>query len=630
MKFSIRICFLHLFITLAWVETNTSAGLRKNNVKKLQTQVKISGKGRKVDSPDNKIVKDLTRGVTESDDYRDDHAKSWKTDHNKSHLQAVNSGKGIPCVGKPCLRSSNNVAKGRRILRNEQIRNRRTESVFLAKALDMLDHSKPRELWNFATRATPNKPYKQFSNGTDTNEHSSNSTAALVNKPVKNQAGKKRQQWSDVKSEMRPRFFFNSAPAEYVEQTPPTVHRPGEGEIHLRQGPIHAPEHLHGMGPFFHGANNHQHMMKHPGHLPPLPIDFLGHPVPQHIHLPLKFNNHRPHLHHFAPPPPYAIHINAPPRLRPPPQPLPPVDVPPPIPPDVLGEQMPPVNPPFGVDRPPPEVHVMPPPNNPIHSHPPIEAPITTETMPPDFSVMPPPDIPVSQHPIDIQGMPPPGDVSPMPPPDIPVQPHPIDIQGMPPPGDVPPMPPPPAIEKVPVPFPVPSPPKVEHVPYPVPVPGPPSVQPVVFPIRVPSPPKIQEVRVPVPSPPKINNVPVPFPVAVPSPPHLQRVPYPVAVPIKEPPEIQKIFYPIAVPQPSQVHHVPYPVYIRYPPEIRRVPVAVPSPPKPFPVPVPSPPRLMIHREPYPVLYPQKVPYPIPVVIQHHHVHQEVENGGGN
>ena len=651
MKFLIQLCFLYIFITLEWVETNTSAGLRKHHVEKLQNQVSVNEKTQNVVHSDKRTVRRFTRGRNKEGGQRDSDVNSWKTDRNKSHPQTINDGKGIPCEGTSCLWSSKNVATSKISLRNKLTRKRRTESVFLAKALDSLDHSKPRELSNFATRATPNKPYKQFSNGTDISEHSSNSTTDLKNKPVKNQAGDKRHEWSDVKSEMKPRFFFNSAPAEYVEQKTPSVHRPNDAAVHLRQGPFHAPGHLHGIGPgrFFHVGKNHLHIVKHLGRLLPFPIHLVGHPPPHHIPVPLNIPNHHSHLHHFAPPPPYAIHIHAPPRLGPPAQPniipqqLPPINVPPSIPPDMLGGQIPAINPSPGGEFPSTDVHMMPPPDGPIHNHPPIDAPVTPEINYPDFTMMPPTDIPVAPHAVDIQGMPPPVDISPMAPqpsvekaplpepvPDMPISPHPIDIQGMPLPGDITPMESPPAVEKVPFPVLVPSPPKVEHVPYPVPVPGPPSVQPVVVPVGVPSPPNIQEIAVPVPSPPKIKNVPVPYPVEVPSPPQIQRVAYPVAVPVKEAPEIQKIFYPIAVSQPSQVHNVPYPIYIRYPPEIRRVPFPVPSPPKPYPVPVPSPPQLMIHRVPYPVMYPHKVPFPVPVEVHHHHIHEEVDNGGGN
>lgn len=612
MKFLIQLCFLHIFITLEWVETNTSAGLRKHHVEKLQNQVSVNERKENVVDSGKRTVRPFTRGRNKEGGQRDSDVNSWKTEHKKGHLQTINGGKGIPCKGTSCLRRSKNVGTSKITLRDKLTRNRRTESVFLAKALDSLDHSKPSELSNFATRATPNKPYKQFSNGTDTSEHSSNKTTNLINKPVKSQAGDKRHEWSDVKSEMKPRFFFNSAPAEYVEQKTPSLHRPNEAAVHLRQGPFHAIRHLHGIGPgpFFHGGKNHLHTIKHPGQLLPFPINLVGRPPPHHIPVPLNLPHHHSHLHHFGPPPPYAIHIHAPPRLEPPaqpnivPQPLPPINVPPSIPPDMLGGQIPPINPPPGGDFPSPDVHMMPPPDGPIHNHPPIDGPVTPEINSPDFSMMPPTDIAVAPHPIDIQGMPPPIDISPMASP--------------------------PAVEKVPFPVPVPSPPKVEHVPYPVPVPGPPSVQPVVVPVGVPSPPKIQEIPVAVPSPPKIKNVPVPYPVEVPSPPQIQRVAYPIAVPVKEPPEIQKIFYPIAVSQPSQVHRVPYPVYIRYPPEIRRVPFPVASPPKPYPVPVPSPPQLMIHRVPYPVMYPQKVPFPVPIEIHHHHNYQGVDNGGGN
>ena len=610
MKISTGLCFLlHLYITVIGVETNTSAGFRKHNGRRLQNQLGIIAKVQRVDSIDNKASLHLTHGRKKSDDNKEHDAKSGKTDHNRGHLQTIIAVKRIPCVGDSCVRSSEteNSVNSKGILRRKLARQRRTESVFLAKALNLLDHSKPRKLWDLTTRAAANKPYKQFTNGTDTSDHSSNNTTTLIKKPLKNQPGNKRQEWSDLDSEMRPRFFFNSAPAEFVKQKPSSLH--DQGTIHLTLPPIHTPlhtsDHLHRIRPVFHGAHNHMHMVKNAGELSPMAINFFAHP--QHIPGPLNLHIHHPHLHHLAPPPPYAIHINAPPRLEPPAstnvlsQQLPPVDGPPSIPPDMLGEQMPPINPPLGGEPTPLDAHMLPPPDALMQPN----APITPQDSPPNFSMMPPPNIPVPPPPIDIQGMPPPG--------------------GLP----MPLRPPPPAVEKVPFPVPVPSPPKVEHVPYPVPVPGPPSIQPVMVPIHVPSPPKIQEVRVPVPSPPEIKNIPVPFPVAVPSPPEVQRVPYPVAIPVKEPPEIQKIFFPIAVSQPSQVHHVPFPVYVRYPPEIRTVPYPVPSPPKPYPVAVPSPPRLMIHQEPYPVMYPEKVPFPVPVVVQHHHIHHADGDGEG-
>ena len=617
MKISIILSFLNLFVTFAWVETNTVAGLRKHHTKPFPRLVSADDKRLNIADYGKRIGKLFNPGENKEDLGREKDVRNSKADHYNSHLQTINGNKRIPCDGTSCFLNGKYNANRVTASRIELNRHRRTGSVFLAKALNLLDHSKPRELWNFATRGTANKPYKQFSNGTDTSNTSSNSTTNLVNKPVKNQQGKKRYQWAYDENEMRPRFFFNSAPAEYVEQKPPAG-KPDDGPIHLRQGPLHVHNHLHGMGPgpSLHGLDNHLHMADHPGHLPPMPINFFGHPPPHNIPTSLNFHGHSSHMHHFAPPPPYAIHIDAPPRIDHSPQPdamsqqLTPINVPPSMSPDMLDEQIPPINTPLGGQPPLPNVQVMPPPDAlpslPIHNHSPIDAPVVPGGVPPDFSVMPP-DVPVSPHAIDIQGMPPPGEVPPMPL-----------------------MPPPPAVEKVPFPVPIPSPPSVEHVPYPIPVPGPPSIQPVMVPVRVPSPPKIQEVPVPVPSPPKIKNVPVPVPVAVPSPPQVQRVPFPVAVPVKGPPEIQKVFYPIAVPQPSKVRHVPYPVYVRYPPEIRTVPYAVPSPPKPFPVPVPSPPRLMIHRVPYPVIYPQKVPIPIPVVENHHHTHQEAINGGGN
>lgn len=672
MKFSIGLWFLHLFITLAWLGTNRSAGLHKHHVKQLRNQAEFNGKGQRNVRAVGNGVKNLSHGTQK------DSKKSWKTNQNKRHLQTNNGGNKIPCEGTSCLWSAPNVFNSFKMksnLGNKLSRHRRRESVFLAKALDMLDHARPRELGNFATRATSNKPFKPISTGTNTSKENINN-ATLVNKPLKTQPGDKRQQWSDASSEMRPRFFFNSAPAEYVEQKPPSLRRTEHGPNHwalpstARVGP-HVPEHLHRTAPFFNGAHNDEHLMKHHAHLPPFPLTLVGNPLAQHISASPHFHNH-PRQHRFGPPP-YAIHIHAPPRLEPPPPPLPDM---PAIPPDVFRDPMTSLNSPLGAQSRPPDIHMVPPPDIPIQAQPPTNLPDGTETIPPELHMMPPERIPMQPPPINVEGNPPPEDLLPMtpphlplgmgppspdihmmPPPEVPIHTHhpinapmtagtdfhmmpsegvpmspaSIDLQGMPPPGDVASMSPPPEVQHlpVPVPVPVPSPPKVEHVPYPVPVPGPPSIQPVMVPIKVPSPPKIQQVAVPVESPPQIHNVPVPYPVAVPSPPHIQHVPYPVAYPVKEPGEIQKIFYPIAVPQPSQVHHVPYPVYIRYPPEIRRVPYAVPSPPKAYPVPVPSPPHLVIHRVPYPVMFPQKVPYPIPVVVQHHHVHEDVNNGVG-
>lgn len=597
MKLPIRLCVLHLFVTLAWTETNTRSGLRKHLAKELQNHVG-TGKRAKFDSTSGKRNLTLTAARGNSkDDHKENDSKIWISDHGKNHLLTINGGKRAPCQGKSC--SWIRKIKPSRNLRHH--RHRRTNSAFLAKALNLLDHSKPRELWNFVTRATPDKPYKQFSNGTEaTSDRTFNSTTVRTRKPVKNQSGSKRQQslWSDLEREMRPRFFFNSAPAEYVEQKPPSTRTPEEGRTHLRQGPIHLHE------PFIHGETNHLHILKHPEHLTALPSNVFG-PPPHHNPVALAFHSHQSHMHHFAPPPPYAIHIDAPPRLEPPmppdviPPPVPPVDVPPPIPPDVMGEQIPPLYHPFSGPPSPPNVPMIPPPSDPMITRPAMDSSIMSDGMPPD--IIAPPDVPFSQQPIDVQGMPSPGE-----------------------------MPPPPHVQQIPIPVPFPSPPKVKHVPYPVPVPGPPSIQPIMVPVHVPSPPKIQEIAVPVPSPPKVRNVPVPVPVEVPSPPQLQRIPFPVPVPVKQPPEIQRIVFPIAVPQPSEVRRVPFPVYVRYPPEIKRVPFPVPSPPQRIPVPVPSPPQVMVHRVPFPVLYPQKVPFPVPVVVDHHHIHQEMNNNRGS
>ena len=674
MKFSIGLCFLHFFITLAWLRTNWSAGLHKRHVKRLRKQVGLIGKGQQNDPAVDNGVKDFSHGTTEREIRKIDRKKSWTTSQNKRHLQTNNGGNKIPCEGKSCLWSTTNVFnsfKMKRNLGNKLIRHRRRESVFLAKALDMLDHARPRELGNFATRASSNKPFKPISTATNTSKGKINN-GTLVNKPLKTQPGDKRQQ-SDVSDEMRPRFFFNSAPAEYVEQKPPSLRRTEHTPIHLPLPPMargghHLPGNLHRTAPFFDGTNN-VHFAKHPVHFPPFPLTVLGNPLPPHLSASHHFHYH-PHQHHFGPPP-YALHIHAPPRLEPPPPPLPD------LPPDVFREPMMSLNSPLRVDPRPPDINMVAPNGIPIPPHPPINFPNGAEPIPQEISHMIPPEgIPMQPPPINVEGNPSPGDLTPMPPPPppigmeppppdihmmpppeipihthhplnapmgadtdlhmmppegVPLAPPTIDFQGMPPPGDVASMPPPHEVQHVPVPvpIPVPSPPKVEHVPYPVPVPGPPSIQPVMVPVKVPSPPKIQQVAVPVETPPRIHDVPVPYPVAVPSPPEVKHVPYPVAYPVKEPGQIQKFFYPIAVPEPSQIHHVPYPVYIRYPPEIRRVPYAVPSPPKPYPVPVPSPPHLVIHRVPYPVMYPQKVPFPIPVVVQHHHVHEDVDNGVG-
>lgn len=600
MKFPIRLCVLHLFVTLAWTEKNTTTDLWKHHARELQNQLS-AGKQAKFDSNSGKIkLRPFAARGNNRDDHKENDSELWISDHGKNHLLTINGGKGAPCQGKSCLWSRKITSS--RSLRHH--RHRRTNSAFLAKALNLLDRSKPRELWNFVTRATPDKPYKQFSNGTEaTSDRSLNITTVRTRKPVQNQSGSKRQQslWSDLEREMRPRFFFNSAPAEYVEQKPSSLRTPEESRTHLRQGPIHMHE------PFIHGENNHLHLLKHPGHLSALSFNVFGRPQ-HHNPVPLAFHSRQSHMHHFAPPPPYALHIDAPPRLEPPmppnviPPPVPPVDAPPPIPPEVTGEQIPPFDHPLSGPPLPPDVPMIPPPNGPIITHPAMDSSVMSEGMSPD--IIAPPDVPLSQQP--------------------------IDVQGIPSPGDMPPMPPPPRVQQIPIPVPVPSPPKVKHVPYPVPVPGPPSIQPIMVPVRVPSPPKIQEIAVPVPSPPKVRNVPVPVPVEVPSPPQLQRIPFPVPVAVKEPPEIQKIFFPIAVPQPAEVRHVPFPVYVRYPPEIKRVPFPVPSPPKPVPVPVPSPPQVMVHRVPIPVMYPQKVPFPVPVVVDHHHIHQGVNNNRGN
>lgn len=669
MKFSTALRFLHLFVTLAWLGTNRSAGLHKHHVKRLLNQVVVNIKGQRSNLVIENDVDNLIHGTKQEKGPKVDRVQSWKTNQNKRHLLTNNAGNKIPCQGQLCLQNTTDVSHAFTIKSNlgkKLSRHRRRESAFLTKALDMLDHAKPRESWNFATRATANKPFKPVSSVTDTSKGSIKN-ATLVNKPLKTQSGEKRQQWSDTNGDMRPRFFFNSAPAEYVEQKPPSLHRTEHASIHLgspqtsRGGP-HVPGPFHRMAKLSQRANNRFHMTRHPDHLSPFPVTLVGNPLTHHVSAPPHFNHHtRPH--HFGPPP-YAIHINAPPRIEPPPSPLPDS---PSIPPDIFTEPMQSLNSPLGIENRPPDVPVMPPPNIPFQTPPPMNVPDGVETIPPGVQVMPPEGMPIQSPPPNMEGIAPPEDLTPIVPPHPPLgiepslsPPHihtmpppyhpmnapigaendfhmmspegmpvspPINLQGMPPPGAF--MSPQHEVQRVPFPVPVPFPPKVQHVPYPVPVPGPPSIQPVMVPVRVPSPPKIQQVAVPVESPPKIHNVPVPVPVAVPSPPQVKHVPYPVAYPVKEPGEIQKIFYPIAVPQPSHIHNVPFPVYIRYPPEIRRVPYAVPSPPKPYPVPVPSPPHLVIHRVPYPVMFPQKVPYPIPVVVQHHHIHDEVAIGRG-
>ena len=671
MKFSTALRFLHLFVTLAWLGTNRSAGVHKRHAKRLLNQAVVSVKGQR----NNLVLEDsvgrLIHGTKQDKSSEIDRVESWKTNQNNRHLLTNNAGNKIPCQGQLCLKTTTDVSNAVTIKRNlgkRLSRHRRGESAFLTKALDMLDHAKPRESWNFATRATANKPFKPISSLTETSKESIKN-ATLVKKPLKIQSGNKRQQWVDKTGDMRARFFFNSAPAEYVEK-PPSLRRTEHAQIHLgltqrtRGGP-HVFGPFHRMAKFAQGDNNRFHMTKHPDHLSPFPLTLVGNPLTHHISAP-RHSNHYLHLHHFGPPP-YAIHINAPPRLEPPPPPLPDS---PTIPPDMFTEPMQSLNSPLGIEPRPPDVPVMPPPNIPFPPPTPMNVPDGAEPIPSDVHVMPPIQPPTP----NMEGIAPPEDLTPifpphpplgieppLPPPNInmmpphdihfhtyhpmnapigvendlhmmspegmPMSPPAINLPGMPPLGAF--RPPQREVQQVPFPVPVPSPPKVQHVPYPVPVPGPPSIQPVMVPVQVPSPPKIQKVAVPVESPPKIHDVPVPVPVAVPSPPQVKHVPYPVAYPVKEPGEIQKIFYPIAVPQPSQIHHVPFPVYIRYPPEIRRIPYAVPSPPKPYPVPVPSPPHLVIHRVPYPVMFPQKVPYPIPVVVQQHHIHDEVANGRG-
>lgn len=669
MKFSTTLRFLHLFVTLAWLGTNRSAGLHKHHVKRLLNQVVASDKGQRSALVVENGVDNLIHGTRREKSSKVDIVKSWKINQNQRHLLTNNAGNKIPCQGQLCLKNIPNVSNAftiKRNLRKELRRHRRRESAFLTKALDMLDHAKPRESWNFATRATANKPFKPMSSVTDTSKGNFKNVT-LVNKPSKTQSGDKRQQSSDTTGDMRPRFFFNSAPAEYVEQKPQSLRRTEHPPIHLgspqtpRGGP-HVTGPFHRMAAFSQGANNRFHLTKHPDHLSPFPVTLVGNPLTHRIASP-PHSNHHPHPHHFGPPP-YAIHINAPPRLEPPPLPLPDA---PTIPPDMFTEPMQSINSPLGMEPRPADVPVMLPPNIPFQTPPPINVPGGAETIPPNVHLMPPEGMPVQPPPTNMEGITPPEELAPflpphpplgiepslppphihmMPPHGIPIHPYhpmntpmgaendfhmmsperipmspPINLQGMPPPGTF--MSP----QQVPFPVPVPSPPKVKHVPYPVPVPGPLSIQPVMVPVH--SPPKIQQVPVPVESPPKIHDVPVPVPVAVPSPPQVKHIPYPVAYPVKEPGEIQKIFYPIAVPQPSQIHHIPFPVYIRYPPEIRRVPYAVPSPPKPYPVPVPSPPKFVVHRVPYPVMFPQKVPYPIPIVVQHHHIHDEVANARG-
>ena len=604
---------LHLCITLALVESNKSAGLE------------ISGKRLKDENVEKKTA---NRERNKTDHFQGSNVKNVNKNHKMSHLPFVSPGKKTPCWGISCLKSSENVGGKKHRLQRTPVRRRRTESVFLANALDSLDHSKPRPLWQYNTRGEPDKPYKQFTNGTAKSYHNSNSTTAtMMNKPVRNQPGDKRQQWSDKESEMRPRFFFNSAPAEFVEQKPPTLQRHGEGVMQVtfppRRGRLRGPQHSHGLGRAFHGGRNHMHMINNARGVSRMAMNFFAHPLAQLISGPLNFHGHLHHRHHSPPTISYAIHINAPPRIEPPPtnvlpRPLHTVDGPPTIPVDMIGGQISPISPPL-----------IRPPDEPIQPNPPI----TAQAIPPNFSVMPPPDIPISSSPpIDTQRRPPLVHLPPppMPPPDIPIPPPPNVIQGMPPTIDLPgpPVPPPPAVERVPFPVAIPSPPKVERVPYPVPVPGPPTVQQVMVP--VPSPPKIHEVPVPVPSPPEIKKVPVPYPVQVPSPPQIQKVPYPVPFPVKEPPQIQKLLLPVPIPQPAQVRNVPFPVYVRYPPEVRPVPYPVPSPAKPYPVAVPSPPRLMIHQVPYPVIYPQKVPFPIPLVVHHQSISHGDAYGEGN
>ena len=163
MKLPIRLCVLHLFVTLAWTETNTRSGLRKHLAKGLQNHVG-TGKRAKFDSTSGKRNLTLTAARGNSkDDHKKNDSKIWISDHGKNHLLTINGGKRAPCQGKSC--SWIRKIKPSRNLRHH--RYRRTNSAFLAKALNLLDHSKPRELWNFVTRATPDKPYKQFSNGTE-------------------------------------------------------------------------------------------------------------------------------------------------------------------------------------------------------------------------------------------------------------------------------------------------------------------------------------------------------------------------------------------------------------------------------------------------------------------------------
>lgn len=685
--------FVHLFTALALIGTNGITGLQRSHVNRLPSRDGRSTQGLR------SIRSNSRQSKTEGGPIIDI-VKSWRIKRDNSHLQANNDSNSKPCKGNSCLWSAKQPfkTKPRRSVVN---RRRRRQSVFLAKALDMLDHARPGEDSNFATRATANRPFKPITTINNNTNKITVKNSTLINKPTMNKSGDKRQGWSDPTGEMRPRFFFNSAPAEYVEQKPPSL-RAGPGPDNLalppetRAGPP-VPSHLHQMNPFLKGVNNGLHVGKHPVHFPHIPATFLGNPLSHRMTGPSHFHNHLRH-HQFGPPP-YAIHINAPPRLEPPlsppnliPQNIPPFPQPPP---GILGGPMPPLNPPVGFEPPhspgndaampgdvkmlpPGGIPMPPPPINLPESMPPEDLspvlpprpPSGVEPPPPDFEIMPPAEIPVhTNHPIDAPtgapsnlqitpplGIPmPPPDFQIMPPPETPIQTNPpmdtpigmpsnlhmtppqgnpmsplqAALQGISMPGEEPPMPLPHHVHHVPFPVAVPSPPRIENVPYPVPIPGPPSIQPLVVPVQVPSPPKIQRVPVPVESPPKIQNVPVPVPVAVPSPPQIKHVPYPVALPVKEPGEIQKIFYPIAVPQPSQIHHVPFPVYIRYPSEIRRVPFPVALPPKPFPVPVPSPPHYVIHRVPYPVMFPQKVPYPVPLVVQHHHIHEDVGNTRG-
>ena len=561
MKLLVDLCFLQVLISLTCIETKSRAGPHKQRMGNSSQALPREDKQQSYVSIRN-VQKDVANETeTES-------IPKWKNEHNNSHPLVNNGGKtGKKCVGKSCTwkNTTNFNTRKRHVIIGKN--NRRTRSVFLARALDMLDHSQPEDTSNFATETTSNKPFKLHNITAHPNK--AGYQVKKTQKPTKDQLGEKRQQGFEPLSEMRPRFIFNTAPAEFVEGN----NKMKPEAIHISL-PDPKPPQFHRMESVFPPHSNHIHMVNNPSNLAQLSITGPLPNQPAQFHSPLQQFDHSS----------YAVHLHTPPRIVPP------------ISQDNLPE--------------------------PVTQ---LGAPIRTE--PPSFSMMHPPNIhgepfaPGMHAPVDVPPMLTPPELHI--PPVVPERPlTPLNDEGMPPPVGIEPLLPPPVIQRVPVPVPIASPPRIDHVPYPVPVPGHRSIQPVIVPVEVPSPPKIHEVPVPIESPPKIKNVPVPVPVPVPSPPQIKHVPYPVAVPVRGPPEVQKIFYPVAIRQPSQVHHVPYPVYIRYPPQIRRVPYAVPSPPKPYPVPVPSPPRVMINRVPYPVMVAQRVPFPVPIVVQHHHIHE--------